>query len=175
MMKAHNLSAQTVLEIARHRIPIVGNGHTLTQNIPWSPTAGVIARLAANEATALGHKKVGSAHLLLALISSAGYDSSAVLINDKINTKELRQEVLKQLDKAAKKRLADSSALDIKLKRGDSCICQIGDKAECVLVMEDAKRKDEQVLVRGIEGDFKTAASNLRLLYFAPLLPMGSN
>jgi ATP-dependent Clp protease ATP-binding subunit ClpC len=66
--------------------------------IPYTPRVKQVFALAAKEAKALSHTYVGTEHLLLALLDQTDGSAAQVLKSAGIRSKEMRREILKELD-----------------------------------------------------------------------------
>ena len=66
--------------------------------IPYTPRVKRILALAAKEAKALNHNYVGTEHLLLGLLREGDGVAARVLKNLRVETDQVRQEILKELD-----------------------------------------------------------------------------
>jgi ATP-dependent Clp protease ATP-binding subunit ClpA len=66
--------------------------------MPYTPRVKKVLVLAAKEARALNHTYVGTEHILLGLLREGNGVAARVLLNLGVNTDQVRQEVLRELD-----------------------------------------------------------------------------
>jgi ATP-dependent Clp protease ATP-binding subunit ClpC len=70
----------------------------MTGNIPYTPRIKNVLKSANKDANTLEHTYVGTEHILLGLLSEREGIAAKVFDNAKIETKQLRNEILKELD-----------------------------------------------------------------------------
>jgi ATP-dependent Clp protease ATP-binding subunit ClpA len=89
------------LETVRSEVEkLVGTGpdQKMVGNIPYTPRVKRALSLAGKEAKALRHTYIGTEHILLGLLQEGDGVAARVLTNMKVDIKQIRQEVLKELD-----------------------------------------------------------------------------
>src|SRR5881227_3472130 len=78
----------------------VGTGpdQKIIGNIPYTPRVKKVLVLAAKEARALNHTYIGTEHILLGLLREGDGVAPRILKNFRVDTKQTRQEILRELD-----------------------------------------------------------------------------
>ncbi len=99
-------------EIKQEIKDIIGGGKANTADkLPFTPRTKKVLNLALEEAHNLGHNYIGTEHLLLGLLRE-GEGVAARLLKDKINTSEVKKEIIDMLG-------GEDSASDFKKQMGN--------------------------------------------------------
>src|SRR4051812_20275428 len=92
----------TVEEVRAQVALIVGEGDEVTTGqIPFTPRAKKVLELSLREALELGHKWIGTEHLLLGLVRESEGVAARILLDLDADADTVRDEVLRQLGGAA--------------------------------------------------------------------------
>jgi len=92
-------SLNVSLDAVRHRVgEIIGQGQTPpTGHIPFTPRAKKVLEFSLNESTQLGHKHIGTEHILLGLLREGEGVACQVLTRMGVNLNEVRRVVVQLL------------------------------------------------------------------------------
>lgn len=168
VLKNHRLSVDATRRAVWMMMPVVDESLTLPDDLPWSTTAQLISKSAAEEAIDLGHNYVGTEHILLAFTQFApewspgrGIFFQSLGVNE--NTfAALRQEVLSCLGHAQEKSLASRSYSALKFRKGDLCVFKCAGGVEPVLITRDVEEASVMAPASDWHGCvFSTSVDNL--------------
>jgi ATP-dependent Clp protease ATP-binding subunit ClpC len=87
----------TAVMVRKEAAKVVQKGERGPEDPPFSPRAKNLFSQAIEEATQLGHRYVGTEHILLALLAESESVAVQILTNFKLNTNQLRKETLNLL------------------------------------------------------------------------------
>jgi ATP-dependent Clp protease ATP-binding subunit ClpC len=88
----------TVEEVRPQVVRIVGEGDKITSGeMPLAPRAKKVLVLALREALSLGHKDVGTEHILLGLVREDEGTAARILLDFDADTEKIRNEIIRRL------------------------------------------------------------------------------
>jgi len=134
-LKAKSLRSKALgisLEDARSEVEklIKSGPETVTMGkMPQTPRAKKVIEYAVEESRGLGHKHIGTEHLLLGLLREADGLAAQVLIRFKISAEAIREEVLNFLGIGEKDHIAVDKQLLLELKTLCEANLKLIDKA----------------------------------------------